>query len=276
MLLWMVGAMLEILAVAERLGSNAYYFAMALAPMAYFASLGLGALLRVLDSHRERVSVTIFRAGLACLVLAPIGTAFSRPSPDTSFTDVATLGFERNAGVWTSDLGLARMLFVFVIVLALAPAVRRRVPFRAAIPVFLLLVFLAWRPVADARQYARYHLGSHRREGLDAEVARLRVEVNRWSTSTDRILLSPGGTYREPLLVGFQYALRNGFAVSEPLSPERLDALRERGARLWLHVDRVETSNPPRVPAGRLLASGAWWHLWCVAKDGCPDPPAPR
>jgi hypothetical protein len=84
MVLWTVGALVEILAVAERLGSNAYYFVMLFAPLAWFAAIGVGAMVRVLDSARARVPLVTFRAGLGCLLLLSIGAAFARRTKATS------------------------------------------------------------------------------------------------------------------------------------------------------------------------------------------------
>jgi len=259
MILWAVGALLEILAVAERLGSNAYYFVMAFAPLAWLAALGIGAVLRMLDAQSTRPSVVTFRAGLACLVSFSIGAAFARRAR----TGPDDLGFERNAGVWMSDLGLARLALVLVVVLAAGHLFRRRLPRPVGLAGLAALVALSIQPLVDAREYFRWHVAWDRRAGLGDELARLRDVVGRAVAPNERILVRPGGTYREPYMVGFFYALRNGFAVGDPL--EDLDALRARSARVL--VDYETAARAP--PGSTLLATGAFWRVFCVAEDHC-------
>jgi hypothetical protein len=270
-LVWIVGYMIELLAVGERLPSNAYYFILAAPPLAYFSALGLGALVRLLDAGGSSVSTTIFRAALASLVLLPTGSAFSRPSTWSNTVDVAALGFFRNGGVWGSELGLGRLLLVFVVVLALAPCVRpKRTPRGLGVAVFVVIAALTARPAGDASQYFRFYVAEHHRPGFDEELRALRSAVDRHSTRSDRIIVSPGGTYREPPMVYFYYALRNGFPLREGLSPRDIDDMRRRGARLYLQIDHVERTTHLAIP-GRVLASGSWWRLSCVASDDCPD-----
>lgn len=274
LLVWIVGFMIELLAIGERLHSNAYYFILAIAPLAYFSALGLGGFVRVLDSSRTAPSTTIFRVGLAIFVLLPIGTAFSRASAWGITTDFAQLGFERNRAVWTDDLGLARLLVVLVVAIAIGPRLRpRRTPVILGVPVFLAMAILGVRPARDAAQHFRYYTATDHRIGFDSELRELRSAVDRYSSPRDRILMSPGGTFREPHMVFYYYALRNGFPLRERLTPERLIELRTRGVRLYLQIDQIEKGQHIEVP-GRLLASGSWWRLSCVAADDC-GPPGP-
>ncbi len=242
---------------------------MAAPPLAYFAALGLGALVRVLDSSRSSISTTIFRAGLVALVLLPIGTAFSRPTSWSITTDFTALGFDRNRGVWGTALGLARLLFILIVVLAIAPRLRpRRTPVWVGIPLFVAIAALAIRPAGDAHQYFRFYLAVDRRSGFNDELGKLREAVDRYSSLLDRILVSPGGTYREPHMIYYYYALRNGFPFRDSLSAPPIDNARARSARLYLQVDHVEKVNHVQIP-GRLLAASAWWRLSCIAADGC-------
>ena len=209
-------------------------------------------------------------AALACLVLLPIGWLFSRSSnwSNVNLADGAALGFERNRDVWTSPLGLGRMIVLLVVVLGFGPRLRPpRVPRWLGLPILAIFAGLCMRPARDREQYFRAYMGESRRPGFDAELRALRSAVDHWSTREDRIIVSPAGSYREPYMTAFFYALRNGFA-RDRVSPQELIELRKRGARLYLQVDQVmNESHPP--PDARPLASGAWWHLSCVAKDGC-------
>jgi hypothetical protein len=266
MMLWTVGALIEILAVAERLGSNAYYFAMLFAPLAWFAAIGLGAMVRVLDSSRVRARLVVFRAGLGCLLLLSIGAAFARrvkTTPDE-------LGFDRNAGVWTSDLGLARLALVLIAVIALAHLFRRRVPTLLGLAGLAVCAVLVVQPLTDTREYFRWHAALDKREGVDAELARLRNLVARSVKPDERILVSPGGTYREPNMVGFACALRNGFPVGDVVSAESLEAMRARGARVLVHYEYPTRTSPPAMALGPRLGTGSFWRAFCVAADGCP------
>lgn len=266
---WMVGYLVELLSLGERLGSNAYYAVLAVAPLAWFAALGIGALVRLLDSDEERLGVTMFRSALACAVLLPVGTAFSRPSDWKNSVDVAALGFDRNRLVWTTDIALARLLFVLLLVLALAPVIRpRRVPRWLGVPVCGAFIALMFRPAGDAHQYFRFYIASAKRATLDTELASLRRAIDRYAPNkSDRVLISPAGTYREPPMVFFYYAQRNGFPYATGADVE---ALRRHHARVYLQIDQVERGTHPPV-LGRVLATGGWWQLSCVASDGCPD-----
>lgn len=268
MLAWLVGYMIELLAVGIRLHSNVYYFILAGAPLAYFAALGLGALFRVLEA--ERVALPTFSAALACLVLLPVGWMSSRASPwgNASLFDAAALGFERNRGVWSSPIGLAKLLVLFVVVMALAPRLRgRRLPRSLGIALLVGLAGLAVRPALDRDQFFRAYIGSSKRPGFDGELRELRAAVARYSTARDRIVVSPGGTYREPYMLAFYYALRDGFS-RDRVSAGELAELRKRGTRLYLQVDQATNDSAP-PPEGRLLAKGRWWRLSCVAAEGC-------
>jgi hypothetical protein len=66
-------------------------------------------------------------------------------------------------------------------------------------------------------------------------------------------------------LVGFFYALRNGFAVGDRVSAESLASMRARGARVLVHYG--EEGPPPIV--GALLEAGTFWRVFCVAEAGC-------
>jgi hypothetical protein len=269
LLAWAVGTAILLLAFGIRINSNAYYLILGLAPLAWFSALGLGAIVRVLDEAEGRPPVTLFRCALAGVVLLPLGTAFSKASPWASTVDNVGLGLERNRMTWTSDLGLARLLLVLVVVLAIAPRLRPRgVPTWLGAPLLVLLATLGLRSLRDAAQYARFHVAADRRDGFSGEIARLREAVDQHSTTRDLVLLSPGGVYRDPHLVYHYYALRNGLGA-EPLKPGDLERLRERGVKLYLQVDQTERITHVPVP-GRVLATGAWWRLSCVAADGCP------
>jgi hypothetical protein len=270
MLAWLAGYMVELLAVGVRLHSNAYYFILAAAPLAWFAALGLGALVRLLGAERARVGTPVLCAGLACLVLLPIGWACSRASSwaNASLFEAAALGFERNRGVWTSPLGLARLVAVLVSIFAVGPRLRaRRVPRWIGVGVLAVMAGLAVRPARDRDQFFRAYVGASRRPGFDEELRALRAAVDRYSGRADRIVVSPGGTYREPHMIAFFYALRNGFA-RDRVSARELRELERRGARLYLQIDQAASASKP-PPDGRLLATGRWWRLSCVASDGC-------
>jgi hypothetical protein len=271
-LVWLAGYTVQLLAVGIRLHSNAYYVILALAPLAFFAALGLGALVTLLDAQRSSVPLTTFRAALAVAVLLPLGSLFSLPSSWSNTVDIAQVGFERNRFVWTSDIGLARLLFVWVVVLGIAAALRpRRTPLWVGVAGCLLLALLGTRPAKDALQYFRFYAAVDRRDGFDAELRRLRDAVDRYSKPEDRVLLSPGGTYREPFMTYFYYARRNGFPLREAGDLARFQQMVRRGARLYLQVEQLGPE-PHVAVAGRVLASGAWWRLSCVADDGCVSP----
>ncbi len=270
LLVWMVGYAIELLAVGARLHSNAYYFILATAPLAFFAALGLGALVRVLDASQKAVPRSVFLVGIACALLLPLGSVASRPSPWKNVIEIAALGYERNQDVWTSGVGLARLLLCWIAIFAIAPRFAgRRMPRWLGVPIAVVIAGLVVRPMGDTYQYFRFHLGDGKRAGFDAELAALRSAVDRHSHPADRILLSPGGTYREPPMVFLYYAQRNGFPLRGDVKPEDVATMRARGARLYLRIDQNGPSKHPRIP-GPLLAKGEWWQLSCIATDGCP------
>jgi hypothetical protein len=269
MLVWIVGYMMELLAVGIRLHSNAYYFILAAAPLAFFVALGLGSLVRLLDAHRSSIPTTTFRAALACLVLLPIGWAFSRSSDWSNTLEPAALGFERNRGVWSSDLGLGRLLFAFIVIVPLGPYLRpRRVPKVLGLALLVAIAALVVRPARDRHQYFRSYIAADRRAGFDDELRALRGAIDRWSDREGRVIISPGGTYREPPMVAFAYILRNGFPYREGTTRDQVEDMKKRGARLYLQTDQGEKFSHPYI-AGPVLAKGAWWRLSCVGVDGC-------
>jgi hypothetical protein len=143
------------------------------------------------------------------------------------------------------------------------------VPILLGLAGLAVCMVLAAQPLTDAREYFRWHTAFDKREGLDAELAHLRDVVARSVRPDERILVSPGGTYREPGMIGFFYALRNGFPVSDHVSPERLATMRARGARVLVHYDYPTRTALPAMPLGPLLASGSFWRAICIADDGC-------
>lgn len=270
MLVWTVGYLVELLAVGIRLHSNAYYFILAAAPLALFAAIGLGALVRLLDAHRSAIPRTTFRAALVGLVLLPLGWAFSRSSDWSNTVEVAALGFERNRGVWSSDLGLGRLLLVFVVLFPLAPYVRpARMPTAIGLALLVGVAALVVRPARDRAQYFRLYVAADHRAGFDEELRALRAAIDLHSRPLDKVLVSPFGTYREPPMTGFAYLRRNGFAYRDGMTNDQLADMKRRGARLYVQFDQVEKLTHPFI-AGRELARGPWWRLSCVADDGCP------
>lgn len=276
LMLWMVGYLLELLAVGERLHSNAYYFILAAAPMAWFAALGVGALLRFLEARTARPSVVITRAALCLLVMLPLGGAFARGSNWSNTTDGNEFGFERNRALWVDDLGAARLVAIIVLAFALGHRLRpRRVPLSLGVFFMLGCAASAYRPARDQLQYFRYYTALDRRAGLEPELNALRAVVDRYSAPSDRVVMSPGGTYREPSMVLYYYVRRNGFGLREKEGKEiapndgAIEMFRSRGAKLWVQIDAPEKVNHARLP-GKVLGEGSWWKVGCLAADGCP------
>lgn len=256
-LVWLVGYMTELLAFGDRLHSNYYYYVLGPAPLAFFAALGLGSLVSVLDAPRPRPSIVTYRAAGITAVTAA-GTLFAQTAQWNS-VDQSALGFAKTWRVWTDDIGLARLLLAVVLVFAVAPLLRRlRIPTWAG-PLLVIAFFWTGIPAAqNTWQFLRFYSAVTKRPST-AGVPELQAAIDRHSTVADRILSS------EPEPIWFHYARRNGFPLAMP-TPAQVANLRPRGARLYVHFKPTPAPSPP----GRLLASGTSWYLYCVAADDCP------
>jgi hypothetical protein len=253
--------------VGDRLGSDWYYLLLAGAPIAFFAALGLGALVRVLDGEKPRL--VLFHAALIVGALVPLGALAPRaPWHELS---AAALGIAHHRNHWTSDIGLLRLMGGILLVFACGARLRpRRVPGWFAIAVTILVVGSGIKALRDADQYFRYHMNAERRPALPAELAELRAAVDRHSRREHLIVISPGGSDREPSMIYFEYARRNGFPWNGDLGAPIPELYRERGARLLLRVELPGGDPPSTNYAGTHLADGPWWRLHCIADDGCP------
>lgn len=268
LLVWLGGYLLELLAVGDRLHSNAYYFVLAPAPVAFFAATGLGAVLRLAAGGRGRPLATV-QAGLLVAVLLPASALFVRNWSWSNTSDVAALGLEKNRAMWGDDLGLLRLLFVVLVVFALAPLVRaRRLPEPLGLVVVAVLLGSGAWAVRDRAQWFRYYVASDRRAGWDEELAWLREVVDRHARPEDTIVAAPGWSAQSPNMIVFYAALRNGFPLTTGLDPTDVAPFTSRGARLFVRFDPPGEASAA-VP-GVLLASKGPWRVACLAEDGCP------
>jgi hypothetical protein len=263
-LVWLVGYLFELLAFGDRLHSNAYYFILAPAPVAFFCALGVGGFLRSLDSSEHRPPVTAYRVGLAVGVLLPLGLLAAKRS-NWSSIDPKDLGFDRNSAVWTNDIGLMRLLLGLLVAIALGPTLRPlRVPKWLGVAVAIAVLSSGLWALRDAGQYMRYYTAIDKRARFTAELATLRAAVDKYSRIDDRVVTNVDEMF--PLY----YALRNGFRMDDLRTPAKIAGARARGARLYLHVDPFE--GEPTLPQmrGPLLEHGRWWRIYCIDTAGCP------
>lgn len=260
---WLVGYLVELLAFGDRLHSNAYYFILAPLPVAFFCAVGLGGLVRALDSSTRRPPITAFRVGLALAVLLPLGALVAKSSSWSSI-EVKDLGFERNRALWTDDIGLAKILVVALLAIAIAPSLRpRRVPKWLGVVVLFAVMASGVVALRDAEQYFRFYTSTGKRGRFSEEVTALRKVVDTYSSVNDRIVMNGDE------IVWFNYALRNGFSSAQAKTPAGLAELRARGARLYVHVD--SWGGPKTAPevSGTLLEAAAWWRVYCIDEHGC-------
>jgi hypothetical protein len=261
---WMVGFFVELLAFGDRLHSNAYYFILAPAPVAFFCALGLGAFFRMLESSRERPPLNAWRLGLVVALLLPLGLLTAKPARWGSI-DFVHLGFWINRNAWTSDLALGGLVALLIVLLAVAPMLRpKRIPKYVGIVVLFGVMATGYWALRDEEQYLRFYTSIGRRGRFSVELAELRTAVNRYTRPEEPIAIG------EPELFVFYYALRNGYTVDDDKkSRAKLEAARQGGARLFLHTSSREEQQTPlrvRTPA---LAEGPWWSLHCIDPNGC-------
>lgn len=262
---WLAGFTVELLAFGDRLHSNAYYFILAPAPVAFFCAVGLGGLVRALESATRRPPITAYRVALALALLLPLGLATARASTWSS-VEPADFGFERNRAVWTDDLGLLRILMALVVAIALAPRLRpRRIPRWIGVPAILAVLSTGWWALRDRDQYFRFYTAITKRRGFTEELSALRAAVARYSSVDDRVVVNADE------MTFFYYALRNGFPVAQVQSPAQLAAARARGARLYLHLDPLAAGETPPQMQGTLLERGRYWRMYCIDERGCPE-----
>lgn len=258
LLVWLWGYLTELLAVGDRLHSNAYYFVLGPAPVAFFAALGIGAVIEVLGSTSKRPPMPTFCAALIAF-LTPLGALMLKRT-DWKSVDVKALAFMNNKGVWTSELRLAVLLVGIVVALALAPRIRPpRVPLVLGLPLAALFLASVYPASQTSSQFLRFYSAIEERDTTRRDIADVRAAVDRYSALTDRVIIDPEE------IVWLYYAGRNGFGIDKVKST-RLDDLRARDARLYLQLE----DKPQHFP-GKLLAKGAWWRLYCVAADNCPE-----
>lgn len=259
---WLAGYLVELLAFGDRLHSNAYYFILAPAPVAFFCALGLGGLVRALESPHHRPPVTAWRVALALAALLPMGFAFAKRT-NWSSTAHADLGFGRNRLVWTSDLRVALLCVALLLAIAIGPHLRpRRVPGALGGALLLAILLSGVGAFRDARQYFGYYAGLDHRRGFDAELGRLRAAVDKLSDVDERVVVSSDE------MVHFYYPLRNGFPASAVNTPAKLAHVRARGVRLYVHIDFEGGPSAPLV-SGNVIAKGAWWRIYCIDAAGC-------
>lgn len=274
LLVWLAGYMVELLAVGDRLHSNAYYFTLAPMPLAFFVALGVGAMLRVLGTP-GRKPLPLFQAGLLAALLLPASAFMVRSWRWTNTIDVAALGLEKNRNMWGDDIGLGRMLLAVIVVFALAPLMRpRRIP--EGVGLVLVATILgsgAWA-IRDQAQYFRYYVAADRRATWAAETEELRALVDRHSRRDDRVVVAPGWSASSPNLLPFQAVLRNGFPVVTGTDPLDVAAFRARGATLYVRFD--EPGAEVLAVPGKLLGQVGLFRVTCLADDGCPPTREPR
>jgi 4-amino-4-deoxy-L-arabinose transferase-like glycosyltransferase len=253
---WLVGYMIELLAFGDRLHSNYYYFVLAPAPLIFFGALGIGALIDVLDQQRPRPNIVSYRAAIITAIAA-FGPLMA-PTTNWNSVEASAVGFHKTWRVWTDDIGLARLLVGVLAAMVIAP-MARKIRFGWFGPI-LVVGFLAtaWPAAQSKWQYVRFYSAMEKRPSL-VGAPELRAALDRYSSIDDRVLMS------DPEPIWFYYARRNGFWASTP-TPEYAASLRPRGARLYLHLKPTPDAHPP----GKLLGSGPWWFLYCVAEDDCP------
>ena len=260
---WLAGYVFELVAFGDRLHSNAYYFILAPAPVAFFSALGLGGLFRTLESPAERPPLLAHRVGLAVAVLLPLGRVLAKPSSWSSIAP-SDLGFAHHRGIWTDDLGLGRILIVVLVAIAVGPRLRpRRVPAWLGLTVMLGVLLSGVWALRDADQYFRFYAAIGKRGDFSSELAGLRAAVDRYSHVEDRIVTN------DDTSLHCYYALRNCFAASEARTRDTLAAVRARGARLYVHVDSFEGSTTAAQIGGEPLERGRWWRVYCIDERGC-------
>lgn len=267
---WLLFYMVELLAVGDRLHSNAYYFTLAPAPMAYFAAVGFGAVVRVLGTP-GRKPLALFQSGLLAAVLLAASAFMVKNWRWSNTVDLAALGVEKNRNMWGDDIGIARLLVAVVVLFALAPLLRpRRIPE----PLGLVLVSTilgsgAWA-ARDRAQYFRYYVAADKRATFADEVRELREVVARRSRREDLVVTTPGWSAQSPNMLLFFLAMRNGLPITTGQDLLDVTAAKARGAKLYLRVDLPGEGDVPPIP-GVPLAARAWWRLTCIADDGCPE-----
>lgn len=263
-LVWLVGYLAELLAFGDRLHSNAYYVILAPAPIAYFAALGVGAMVRVLDSGSERPSVKTFRVGLAVFVLLPLSLTVAKRA-NWSSTEVAHLGLQQNRAVWTSDIGLLRMFGVLLATIALGPSIRPpHIAKYLGAPLVVAVLSTGLWARRDAEQYLRFFAAVDKRAGFREELAALRAAVAKHTSVDERVAINGDEMYV------YYYALRNGFSVEEdkPVSSRPEVARRAKDVRVYVHIETPGQTTLPRMK-GQLLEQGQWWRVYCVDEHGC-------
>lgn len=253
---WLAFYMIELLAFGDRLHSNYYYFALAPAPLIFFSALGIGALVDVLDSARPRPNIATYRAALITAASA-LGPLFAVTTQWQS-VEASALGFHKTWRVWTDDIGLSRLLAVVLAAMILAPLVRkiRFGWFGTALVIGFLAT--AWPAAQSSWQFLRFYSAMEKHPSTNG-LPEFRATIDRYSSIDDRVIVSDG----EP--IWFYYARRNGFPITNP-TPAHAASLRPRRARLYVHLKNAPSPHPP----GRLIESGPWWHIYCVAEDDCP------
>lgn len=257
-LVWLAGYLVELIAFGDRLHSNYYYFALGPAPLASFAALGVGALIDVLSVPQPRPSIVTYRVALIA-ALAAAGPLFSTHA-NWGSVDAGEIGFQKNWRVWTDELGLAMLAAWILVAMTVAASVRKvRIPTWLGFALVAGFIGTSAPAAQSAWQFLRFYSAIEKRPSF-AGVPELRAAVARHSAPEDRIIVSDND------VIWFDYARRNGFAQMNP-TPAQLANLRPRGARLYVHMK----PEPSHWPPGRLLESGASWHVYCVAEDDCPN-----
>jgi hypothetical protein len=256
-LVWLVGYMTELIAFGDRLHSNAYYFVLAPAPMAFFGALGLGALVQVLGTSTHRTSVVLARAAMITAI-TPLGVLSLKP-PKWDSLDVGSLTFMQNKNVWTSDLALGILLALTIGAFAFAASIRpKRIPTWAGLPLVALFLASSYAASQTTYQFLRFYSAIEERATTRRDLSEIRAAIDKYSTPSDRVVVSPED------FIWLYYSARNGWGIDHAKTTG-LEQMRARSGRLYLHLE----PSPPKLP-GKLLVTGSWWRLYCIAADDCP------
>ncbi|MGZ3477856.1 MAG: ArnT family glycosyltransferase [Polyangiales bacterium] len=258
-LVWLAVVTVMLLCFGDRLHSNWYYTIPLFPPLAVFAGQGLATAAEALEGapldHNRRFALFVLVPGLF------LGHLLARPLAGS--IDPSHLAVHANQPVWSDDLGFATMGLLLCSSAGIATTgASRRLPPVLAAGAVLLMVTATNLPRRAAAQTLAFFSGDPERRHEVADLALLRKAVERHSSPHERVVTD------DTEIVSLALIRRNGWNDGNKIAQPVLDEHVEKGARLFVHFGKDAPA--PTVAKRKVLARGARWAIYCLAKDDCP------
>jgi len=287
MLAWLLGAALFLGMFSSRLGAHWYYALVALPPVLYFGALSIGRLLtlaarpmfesRLQPPPLPEDATPLQTRWVAFFLLPTLALAPLIGGRLRALMEAPAAAGNGPSGTWLTESGLLGLLLIQTLAVAAvlvprAQASQRARSFARFFPLALLVVGVVGlsRAHHDAREVFRFRTLEPQWATIEARLAAIRSEVDRFSTREDLFVVDVGNPWY------LHVPLRKGWAEhTHEIDELGLGHYTSRGARFLIHY-RNEARKPREIFRMRPLTSIDGAEVYCIAEDGCPVLQLPR